>query len=205
MATWDPTHTLVLASASPQRSAILTQLGIAFDIRPTHIPEIEDGDAFGVAAENAKRKAQAASDALDPAERDRTVILACDTVVALDGRLYGKPAGEAQARAFIGDLAGRTHDVIGAIAIATPDGQILERSEVTGVTFAPLGPEEVAAYVAAGEWRDRAGGYAIQGRGGAIVERIDGDYLNVVGLPVQALRRLLHGLVPPFSPGHSSH
>ena len=95
-------------------------------------------------------------------------------------------------------LQGRTHDVVGAIAIACPDGTLLERSEVTAVTFATLTHPEVGAYVAIGEWRERAGGYAIQGRGAAIVERIDGDYLNVVGLPVQALRRLVHGLVPPF-------
>ncbi len=198
MLTWDPTLKLILASASPQRSAILTQLGVAFDVRPTHVPEIESGDAFGVATENARRKADAASAALDPGERAATVILACDTVVALEGRIYGKPAGEAQARSFLTELQGRTHDVIGALAIGCPDGTVLERSEVTAVTFAALDAAEIDAHVAAGEWRERAGGYAIQGRGAAIVERIDGDYLNVVGLPVQGLRRLVHGLVPPF-------
>ena len=198
MLTWDPTHKLILASASPQRSAILTQLGVSFDTRPTDVAELDSGDAFGVAAENARRKAQAASAALDPAERAATVVLACDTVVALDGRIYGKPAGEAQAGTFLTTLQGRTHDVVGAVAVACPDGRVLERSEVTAVTFAALTAPEVAAYVAIGKWRGRAGGYAIQGRGAAIVERIDGDYLNVVGLPVQALRRLVHGLVPPF-------
>ena len=198
MLTWDSTFTLILASASPQRSAILTQLGIAFDTRPTHAAEIESGDAFGVATENARRKAAAATTALDPSERTTSVILACDTVVALDGQIYGKPAGEAQAGAYLTTLQGRTHDVIGALAIACPDGTVLERSEVTAVTFAALGATAIDAYVATGEWQGRAGGYAIQGRGGAIVERIDGDYLNVVGLPVQGLRRLVHGLVPPF-------
>ena len=205
MLAWDPEFTLVLASASPQRRAILEQLGIAHEVRPTAAPEIESGDVFGVAAENARRKAQAGIEALSGAERATTVVLACDTVVALDGRIYGKPAGEAQARAFAADLAGRTHDVVGALAIGCPDGRILERSEVTAVTFAALTETEIGAYVATGEWRDRAGGYAIQGRGAAIVERIDGDYLNVVGLPVQALRRLVHGLVPPFGDPQPSH
>lgn len=205
MLTWDPAHKLVLASASPQRRAILEQLGVTFTTRPTTAPEIESGDAFGVAAENARRKAQAGVDALDPDERATTVVLACDTVVALDARIYGKPSGEAQARAYVGALQGRTHDVIGAVAIACPDGRLLERSEVTAVTFAALSEAEVAAYIALGEWRERAGGYAIQGRGAAIVERIDGDYLNVVGLPVQALRRLVHGLVPPFGNPAPSH
>lgn len=198
MLTWDPSLRLVLASASPQRRAILEQLGVTFATRPTAAPEIESGDVFGVAGENARRKAQAGVDALEDDERRSTVVLACDTVVALDGRIYGKPAGEAQAVAYLSKLAGRTHDVVGAIAIACPDGRLLERSEVTAVTFAALSDAEIAAYVGLGEWRERAGGYAIQGRGAAIVERIDGDYLNVVGLPVQALRRLVHGLVPPF-------
>lgn len=205
MRTWDPHHQLVLASASPQRSAILTQLGVAFDARPTDAQEIDSGDAFGVAAENARRKAQAGVDALDPAERGRTVVLACDTIVALGGRIYGKPAGEAQALAHLADLAGRTHDVIGALALAWPDGELQERSEVTAVTFAALTDAEIAVYAATGEWRGRAGGYAVQGAGAAIVERIDGDYLNVVGLPVQGLRRLVHGLVPPFVPANTTH
>ena len=205
MLTWDPTHKLVLASASPQRKTILEQLGVTFDTRPTAAPEIESGDVFGVAGENARRKAQAGVDALHDDERATTVVLACDTVVALDGRIYGKPAGEAQALAYLSTLAGRTHDVVGAIAIACPDGRLLERSEVTAVTFSALTDAEIAAYVALGEWRERAGGYAIQGRGAAIVERIDGDYLNVVGLPVQALRRLVHGLVPPFGNPPQSH
>lgn len=195
---WDPSLTLVLASASPQRRAILEQLGIAFEVRPTAVEECEDGGPFAAAAENARRKVVAGRVALGEAERARSVVLACDTVVALGGRVYGKPADAEQARSFLGDLAGETHDVLGALALALPDGRVLERTDRTLVTFAPLGEEQVAAYVATGEWRGRAGGYAIQMRGAALIDRIEGDYLNVVGLPVPALRALVQGLVPPF-------
>ncbi len=113
--------------------------------------------------------------------------------------MYGKPADAAQACAHLSELAGHTHEVLGAIAIATTEGRLLERMDVTHVSFARLEPGELASYVASGEWQGRAGGYAIQGRGAALVERIEGDYLNVVGLPVHALRALVQGLVPPFA------
>jgi len=196
--TWDDSLLLVLASASPQRRAILEQIGVAFDVRPTHVEELEDGEPGFLAAENARRKAAAGRAALTDAERGHSVVLACDTVVALDGCVYGKPADAAQARAFIADLAGATHEVLGALAVALPDGRILERTDRTRVTFAPLDPGQVAEYVATGEWEGRAGGYAIQQRGGALIEGIEGDYLNVVGLPVPALRALVQGLVRPF-------
>ncbi len=195
---WDASLQLVLASASPQRQAILARLEVAFDARPTEAEEVEDGEPFTVAAENARRKALAGRAALTDDERTRTVVLACDTVVALSGRVYGKPADEMQARAFLSDLQGDTHDVLGSLAVATPDGHVLERTDRTLVTFAALDAGQIAEYAHTGEWRGRAGGYAIQGRGGAIVERIEGDYLNVVGLPVPALRALVQGLVPPF-------
>lgn len=193
-----PGARLVLASRSPQRRAILEQLGVAFDVRPTEAEETEEGEPFAVAAENARRKAAAARDALTLNERETTVVLACDTVVGLEGRVYGKPRDEMEARSFISELEGETHDVLGALAIVTPAGDLLERTDRTLVTFAPLDHAQIAAYAALGEWRGRAGGYAIQGRGAALVERIEGDYLNVVGLPVPALRALVQGLVPPF-------
>ena len=108
---------------------------------------------------------------------------------AIDAELAATP---------LADLRGRTHDVLGAVAIATPGGRVLERTDRTLVTFAPLTPTQAAAYLATGQWERRAGGYAIQGRGAALVEAIDGDYLNVVGLPVPAVRALVQGLVPPF-------
>lgn len=195
---WTPDLTLVLASASPQRRAILDGLGIAHVVRPTHVEELEDGDPHALAAENARRKAAAGRAALAPDERGHSLVLACDTVVALGGRAYGKPAGEAEARAHLVALAGRTHEVLGALAVAAPGGRVLEQTDVTRVTFAPLTAPQIAAHIACGEWQGRAGGYAIQGAGAALVERIEGDYLNVVGLPVHALRALVTGLVPPF-------
>ncbi len=195
---WTPENRLILASASPQRTAILTQLGIPHEVRPTEAPELETGEPFALAAENARRKGRAGRDALGVAESATAVVLACDTVVALDGRVYGKPADAEEAAAFLKDLQGRTHDVLGALTIAAPDGMIRERTDRTLVTFAALDEDQIAAYVATGEWQGRAGGYAIQGAGGALVDAIDGDYLNVVGLPVPALRALVQGLVPPF-------
>ena len=195
---WTRENRLILASASPQRAQILHQLGIPHEVRPTEAPELESGEPFAVAADNARRKGRAGRDALGVAESALAVVLACDTVVALDGRVYGKPADAEEAAAFLHDLQGRTHDVLGALAIAAPDGMIRERTDRTLVSFAPLDEAQIAAYVATGEWRGRAGGYAIQGAGGALVDAIDGDYLNVVGLPVPALRALVQGLVPPF-------
>ena len=196
--TWAPSNRLILASASPQRTAILTQLGVVHEVRATDAPELEEGEPFALAAENARRKAAAAVAALCADERASAVVLACDTVVAHGGRVYGKPADGGQAAAFLADLQGRTHDVLGAVAIATPDGVLRERTDRTLVTFAELDEGQITAYVATGEWRGRAGGYAIQGAGAALVDAIDGDYLNVVGLPVPAVRALVHGLVPPF-------
>jgi len=195
---WIHENRLILASASPQRTQILHQLRIPHEVRPTEAPELESGEPFAVAAENARRKGRAGRDALGVAESALAVVLACDTVVALDGRVYGKPADAEEAAAFLRDLQGRTHDVLGALAIAAPDGMIRERTDRTLVSFAALDEAQIAEYVATGEWRGRAGGYAIQGAGGALVDAIDGDYLNVVGLPVPALRALVQGLVPPF-------
>ena len=135
---WTPNNRLILASASPQRAAILTQLGIAHEVRPTEAPELATGEPFALAAENARRKGRAGRDALGVAESATAVVLACDTVVALDGRVYGKPADAREAAAFLKDLQGRTHDVLGALTIAAPDGMIRERTDRTLVTFAAL-------------------------------------------------------------------
>ena len=132
---------------------------------------------------NARRKALAIPGAL---------VLGADTVVALDGRILGKPRDAAQAREYLGRLNGRTHDVVGGIALAA-GGQVGATAvEVTRVTFKASDDATLDAYVATGEWRGRAGGYAIQEEGGSfMVEAIDGDYLNVVGLPLERLKVLL--------------
>lgn len=171
---------LVLASRSPQRRAILEQLGIPFVARVPDVAELAVGEPRELVAENALRKARAV-----PGE----LVLGVDTVVALEGRVYGKPASEAEARAFLMDLSGRSHAVWSGLALVSEED---ERSAVrmTAVTFRELSGPAVEWYLASGEWRERAGGYAIQGRGAALVERIEGDYSTVVGLPIPALVEL---------------
>jgi septum formation protein len=176
---------LILASRSPQRTAILTQLGIAHEVRPSGAPELEHGDPEEVALENARRKA---------ASVEGELVLAVDTVVALDGRIYGNPADEADARRTLRALGGRTHRVIGGVALRIR-GETREGTCVTDVTFRPLDPGVLDWYIATDEWRERAGGYAIQGRGAALVSGIEGDYLNVVGLPITTLLDLEPGVL----------
>jgi septum formation protein len=172
---------LVLASASPQRRAILEQLGIEFTVQPAEIEELTTGDPHEVVVENARRKARAV---------EGDLVLACDTEVILDGDVFGKPASEVEARAFLERLSGRTHEVYGGIVLRG-GGDEQTGVCVTKVEFRALEADEIESYVATGEWRGRAGGYAIQGRGAALVQRIEGDFWNVVGLPVPELVRLL--------------
>jgi septum formation protein len=172
---------IVLASRSPQRRAILEQLRIAFEVLAVDIEEIARGDPVEVARANALSKAQAAA-----AQRPEATILGVDTIVALDGEIFGKPASAAAARDTLKRLSGRTHEVVSGLALLRPDNpQVVH--EVTEVTFRTLGDDLVRRYVQTGEWRERAGGYAIQGQGASLVRAICGDYLNVVGLPVAVL------------------
>jgi septum formation protein len=176
------TPALLLASESPQRAAILRRLAIPFTVRPTNVTELAEGPPEEVASENALRKALAALPATE-----RPLVLGCDTLVALDGVIYGKPPDEAAARATLGALGGATHEVISGLALLG----LGERRRIgvarTKVTFRELSREMVEWYLAGGEWRGRAGGYAIQGAGAALVRGIEGDYENVVGLPVALL------------------
>jgi septum formation protein len=160
-------------------------VGADFTVAPTHVEELEHGDPEAVASENARRKALAA----DPAP----LVLGADTLVTIDGEVLGKPRDAAQAVEYVGRLAGRAHHVVGGIALARDGELIAEAVDVTEVVFRALSAEAVERYVALGEWEGRAGGYAIQGAGAALVRGITGDYLNVVGLP---LARLLD-LLPP--------
>ena len=177
---------LVLASGSPQRRAILGDLGLDFDVRPSDVAEEDEGAPRAVAAENALRKALAVSAVAGAG----AVVLGCDTLVATDGeRIWGKPADEAAARATLSHLSDRTHEVVSGIVLVRGD-DVRTATEVTRVTFRALSEAEIDWYVACGEWAGRAGGYAIQGRGAVLVNRIEGDYLNVVGLPVAALLAL---------------
>lgn len=172
---------LILASRSPQRRAILEQLRIPFEVLHVDVAELAAGDPIEVARANALRKAREGA-----TQRPDQLILGVDTVVALDGELFGKPACEADAIATLKRLAGRTHDVVSGLALVkSANPQVVH--EVTNVTFRALDEAFVRRYVATGEWAGRAGGYAIQGRGAGLVRRIMGDYLNVVGLPVGKL------------------
>jgi septum formation protein len=182
-----PATPLLLASTSPQRKAILEQLGIPFDIvAPRYEEETpERADAVAVVREHASGKARSVADAAG----ERPVI-GVDTAVVLDGRIYGKPADAGDAERMLERLSGRTHVVVSGLCLLTPAWEVVEH-EATRVEFRELTPRDLAAYVAAGEWEGRAGAYAIQGRGAVLVRCIEGDYLNVVGLPGALLVRLL--------------
>jgi septum formation protein len=184
--------TLILASRSPQRGAILTQLGIVFDVRVTDAEELTEGPPHELAIENAYRKAVAAATAPDALQHE--LVLGADTVVALGSRIYGKPADEAEARATLIALAGRAHAVVTGICLLK-DGRHRTAAATTTVSFRARDDELLDWYLASGEWRERAGGYAVQGRGAALVESIDGDYTNVVGLPVPTLLELAPSLL----------
>jgi septum formation protein len=151
-------------------------------VQPANVEEEEAGDPAAVAELNARRKASAVPGDL---------VLGADTVVALDGEILGKPRDAAQAREFVGRLNGRAHDVVGGIALAERGRIVAAAVEITRVTFRRSDDATLDWYVGTGEWDGRAGGYAIQGEGAALVAAIDGDYLNVVGLPLSRLTELL--------------
>jgi septum formation protein len=182
-----PAPPLLLASRSPQRRAILEQLNIPFDVvEPRYEEETpEQGDSVALVRRHAREKAASVL-----AEAGERPVLGVDTEVVLDGRSFGKPANATEAEAMVEQLGGRTHVVVSGLCLVTPGWEVVEH-EATQVTFRELTPRDLAAYVASGEWEGRAGAYAIQGRGAGLVRRIEGDYLNVVGLPAALLIRLL--------------
>jgi septum formation protein len=174
----------------------LERLGVPFEILAVEVPERECGEPAEVALHNALAKARAAQLACTgrPGARELP-ILGVDTVVAHGGELFGKPASAAHARDTLLALGGATHEVLSGVALIDAEG--VERTAVarTQVRFRALSEALVDWYVACGEWRERAGGYAIQGRGAALVLEIHGDYENVVGLPVATLLELWPGLL----------
>jgi septum formation protein len=175
---------LVLASSSPQRRALLKRLGVPFSVRVPKTSELCRGDPLHLARENALRKARAA---LAPGARE--IVVGCDTLVALDGVIYGKPADERQARETLRALSGAEHEVVSGLALLFGAEPGREQTAIarTGVTFRELSSELLDWYLATGEWRGRAGAYAIQGAGAALVRSVRGDYENVVGLPLASL------------------
>jgi septum formation protein len=174
-----PAPPLILASTSPRRREILEQLRIPFEVVAPRYEE-RQGDPV----EHAVGKARSVG------PFDERPVLGCDTEVICDGRVYGKPESETDAEEMLESLAGKTHEVVSGLALITPAWEEVHR-EVTRVSFRPLDARDLAHYLASGEWEGRAGAYAIQGLGASLVERIEGDYLNVVGLPGAPLVRLL--------------
>ena len=187
MADAPPAPPLLLASRSPQRRAILQQLGIPFDVV---VPEYEErapeiADATQLVREHAQGKARSVA-----SEAGRRPVLGVDTEVVLQGLIFGKPADATEAEQMLEELSGETHVVMSGLCLLTPGWEEVEH-EGTRVTFRELTPRDLASYIATREWEGRAGAYAIQGRGAALVRSIQGDYLNVVGLPASCLVRLL--------------
>ncbi|HZO98298.1 MAG TPA: Maf family protein [Gaiellaceae bacterium] len=175
---------IVLASTSPQRRAILDQLRIPYEAVAPAFDEGPDGDPV----EHAAGKARSVDGGGRP-------VLGVDTIVSCAGETIGKPRDAADAERMLELLAGRTHEVVSGLCLRTPAWEELRR-ETTRVTFRPLTPRDLGHYLGSGEWEGRAGAYAIQGLGGSLVERIEGDYLNVVGLPGALLVRILAARFP---------
>ena len=165
-----------------------------FEAVATDVDELRDGDPGETVLENARRKARAGAQLASAGEGD--LVLGVDTDVALDGRLLGKPADAAGARDRLESLAGREHEVLSGVVVLEGEGRV-ERSGVarTAVRFRPLSRGDIELYVASEEWRDRAGGYAIQGFGSILIEELRGDFSNVVGLPIALLLHLVPNLL----------
>lgn len=179
---------IVLASGSPRRKELLASAGIPFRVVVSDADEIapEDMAPAEVAMSNAQAKALAVACEL-PAS---STVIGADTIVVLDGHIFGKPLDGQDAVRMLHQLSGRTHQVITGVCVVR-EGASETFAETTNVAFKPLSDEEVDNYVATGEPLDKAGAYGIQGGAGAFVDHIDGDYDNVVGLPVKRLQRAL--------------
>ena len=176
---------LVLASASPRRAELLKLLGVRFEVVPSDVDESpRPGEPPPDLAERlARDKALAAA---PPA--GRSLVVAADTIVVLDGALLGKPRDHEEAARFVGRLAGRTHEVMTGLAVrALPEGTLASEVVRSRVTFAPMRPEEIDWYARSGEGMDKAGAYALQGIGAVFVQSVEGSYTNVIGLPMERL------------------
>jgi len=199
---------LILASSSPRRRELLDQLGEPYQVLP---PEGVDesavsGTAYSVSQELARMKAESVLATCD-VEED-TVVIGCDTIVAIVSgareRMLGKPEDEEDARQMLQALSGASHRVVSAVALARPDTPIEIAVEVSHVTFRKLNEETIETYVQSGDPLDKAGAYGIQTAGGELVASIRGCYLNIVGLPVMLLCRML-GVKTPYECPCASH
>lgn len=180
-------QTLILASGSPRRRELLEKMGVSYVAHPSEADEHVNLPPREAVRVLAGRKARAAA-----ADFSEGIVLGADTLVALDGAALGKPADAEQAKAMLSALSGRSHEVYtGVCLLDAKTGRALDHVEETVVFFRPLTNAEIDAYVASGEPMDKAGAYAIQGGAGAFVREIRGSYENVMGLPVQALQKML--------------
>lgn len=192
---------LILASQSPRRHSLLRDVGVPFTVVPSKAEEAAaGGTAVALAEANALAKVRGAClpDDLEPG----AFLLGTDTLVTLDGRVMGKPASRAEAARMVATLSGRTHQVVSGVALVrmqnprAPDRgeEVRVSSAATEVTFRPLGPAQIEAYLASGEWKGKAGAYAVQGLASLFVSAIRGEYSNVVGLPLCLLTRMFSDL-----------
>jgi septum formation protein len=190
-----PCREIILASASPRRAALLRQVGLPFRILPSRLNEEGGAAEIGRESPEAHAGRLARAKAEDVAARvGRGLVIGADTLVVSEGIILGKPRDAAEARDMLLRLASRTHQVITGIAVVEAEtGRAEVEAAATAVTLRDFAAAEAAAYVATGEPLDKAGAYAIQGRGALLVERIEGDYSNVVGLPLPTLAKLLRG------------
>lgn len=185
---------LILASASPRRRQLLEMLGLEFRVI---VPDVDETRSTGEPPERyVVRVARDKAGAVAAREPD-AVVLAADTTVVLDAEVLGKPAGPAEARAMLRALAGRTHRVMTGVAAAA-GGRVADALDVSAVTFRSLDDATIAAYVATGEPLDKAGAYAIQGLGAPLIERVEGDFFGVMGLPLRLALDLLAGFGRPY-------
>lgn len=186
---------IILASGSPRRRELMARAGFEFTVLTSNVDESYDPSLHPeqVAALLAQLKAQAVADELPAERRPSSIVVGADTIVALGTTIYGKPHDADDARRMLGELSGKTHQVVTGVCVVSGEGaQIF--TEVTDVTFKDLSPEKIAAYVAGGEPMDKAGAYGIQGEGGELVDHIEGDFDNVVGLPITRLAPVLDQL-----------
>jgi len=184
-----PVKKIILASASPRRKELLERIGLKFEVEPSRYEEqtIPALDPHELVKQNSLEKAKAVA-----ARHRHAIIIAADTIGVFRGRILGKPHTPTEARKMLTALSGRSHRVITGFTITDSEtGKTTSRSVETKVYFRELAPEEIDAYVRTGEPLDKAGAYAIQGLGSLIVERIEGDYYNVIGLPLSALAESL--------------
>ena len=178
---------VILASGSPRRRELLGEMGVEFEIDVPDVDETVGGTPDKMVAVLAERKARAVAE-----RRDGGLIVAADTLVALDDRALGKPADDEEAKEMLRALSGRTHDVFtGVCVLDAASGRAMVEAVRTGVRFREISDAEIEAYVATGEPRDKAGAYAIQGGAGAFVDGYEGSRTDVIGLPVEKLTEML--------------